>query len=733
MEFRRMLTAMVVAFAVYVAYQFLYARLFPPPPPPPERWEDVPAAFRSESSTEPTTQAVAESAQPAPAVLTRGPNNEAIHIGGQEGYFLGAALRPLGASLESLDITQRHPNGKLVHWVTEKKGEEPRPYPLLRPVRAGDEEAYSYSTHQVWVRSGSAPASSWRLDDLNWTVESASASEVVFVTELQPANLTESAPPTGAPATSAPATGEPAPRLRIRKRYALEPGKRLLHLELSAENLGSTPVDVIFEQDGPIGLRSEDAQHESRRLLVARRDEGEATIAQNLLRTDLQKRIENGRLPELTPIGQTDLLWTALSNRFFAVFTRPVPEQGWVADKLDNVRGVLAAPNMDSTVADMTPRFVTKPLRVEPGGTSRVRFEIYGGPKDSDVLRESGPQYVDVTQLGYSLSQSTDISCVCTFQPLPQLMTWLLRTIHWFIPNYGLAIIVLVIIVRTLLHPLAVFQQKSMYRMMEAQVRIGPKMQAIREKHANDRVKQQQEIMKMMAEEGVNPAAGLVSMIPMFIQMPLLVALWTALQTEIQLRNAPFDGWWITDLSSPDALIRFSGPGLTIPVLSWLPLIGWIFTNIPSFNLLPILMGVSMFLQQKYMPKPHMQARMAAAKQSAAERKPGQGLTPEEQMRQQQVVMTMMNVLFPIMFYYMPSGLNLYWMATNVFGIVESIIVRRHIERDKLKREREGPRPPDPRKPGPVARWMKRIAEQAEELQRQADAVSNRNPGSKKR
>ncbi len=186
------------------------------------------------------------------------------------------------------------------------------------------------------------------------------------------------------------------------------------------------------------------------------------------------------------------------------------------------------------------------------------------------------------------------------------------------------------------------------------------------------------------------------------------------------MRNAPFDGWWIKDLSSPDALISFGGAGLTIPLLGILPM----FRNIPALNVLPILMGVSMWLQQKYMPKPGMQARAAAAaQQPPRQRKPGEGPSPEDMMKQQQMMANMMSIMLPLMFYYMPSGLNLYWMATNVFGIFESIRIRRQLERDKLAAKERGTPPPRP-KSSFMSRWFRQLAEQAEQLQKRADRLS---------
>src|SRR5262249_11742394 len=155
-----------------------------------------------------------------------------------------------------------------------------------------------------------------------------------------------------------------------------------------------------------------------------------------------------------------------------------------------------------------------------------------------------------------------------------------------------------------------------------------------------------------------------------------------ALNTDVNLRHAPFDGWWIRDLSAPDAAISFPKP-ITIPILGWLPVVGTAFSNIPSLNVLPILMGIGMFLQQKCMPKPSRAAQQDAIEQQQQQTPGPTGLTPEEQLRQQQMMMNMMSVLFPIMFYYQPSGLALYWMAGTVFAIFESLRIRKQIAKEK--------------------------------------------------
>lgn len=140
----------------------------------------------------------------------------------------------------------------------------------------------------------------------------------------------------------------------------------------------------------------------------------------------------------------------------------------------------------------------------------------------------------------------------------------------------------------------------------------------------------------------------------------------------------------------------------------------------PGFNLLPIFMGVSMYLQTKYMPKPQM-----AEGKAAAEKAGGASLNSfEEQMKQQQMTSIMMSFIFPLMFYYMPAGLNLYWLATNVFGICESLIIRKQSKKRKVAKAAMGDWPEPPKVPGMFSKLMKVLAWCAEEIQKRADEIS---------
>jgi YidC/Oxa1 family membrane protein insertase len=206
---------------------------------------------------------------------------------------------------------------------------------------------------------------------------------------------------------------------------------------------------------------------------------------------------------------------------------------------------------------------------------------------------------------------------------------------------------------RLMMHPITKKSQVSMSKMSK----LAPRAEEIKKKYANNKAEMNKRLMELYREQGASPITG---MLPMFIQMPIWIALWSAVYTSIDLRGAAFLPFWITDLSVPDALIRFST--ITLPLLNW---------KIESLNLLPLLMGVAFYLQQKLMPT---QANAASNPQMA---------------QQQKMMMIMMPLLFPLMLYKAPSGVNLYIMSSTFAGVIEQHVIRKHI-REKEEEESKG-------------------------------------------
>jgi len=711
-DFRRMLVAIAAAMAVFFAYRLIVAKFFPLPPPAVTAEGPAAPTDSGRPSTGPavTATAPASAAASVPTTarmlsLVSGQDTARVTLGGRPDDVLRMELDPRGASVATLELFQRNQKGQFVYRM-KPQGDEP--YVLLTPIDDGRQLHDSFATYRLWIKEFGSQ--NWPLDTLPWAVAEQTADRIVFTTALASAD-----------------TGQTL--LRLTKTYRLLPGKPAFEFELSVDNVGPDPLTIWVDQDGPLGVPPEGQQGDNRQLLAAQQNKGTVELDRAHQHQKLLEATRRGEpIPLLVP-DKGPFVWTALMNKYFAVFTRPLPTSGTVQNYVVGVTGLVADPGATQDSGDLLARMTTVPALLQPGGSARYPFEVYAGPKDAATLAKVNPDYVDRTKLYYQLARYADQRCSCTFGWLQDLMVWLLESIHIFVRNYGVAIIILVLIVRGPLHPLSVWQQKSMFRMQEAMARLQPKLAELKEKYANDKVKQNQEMMRLFGEEGVNPAGNFVSFIPLMIQMPILVALWTALNTDVNLRHAPFDGWWITDLSAPDALIAFSTPQ-TVPILGDIPLIGGVFKNVVSINLLPILMGISMWLQQKYMPKPAMQAKIDAARKQAQHGKPKSGPSPEDQLRQQMIMSYVMAILFPLMFYKMPSGLNLYWMSTNVVGICESLIIRKQIAEEKKRRALEGPRPP--KKPGVVARFFKHIASQAEGIQRKADELGKADESKRK-
>jgi YidC/Oxa1 family membrane protein insertase len=260
----------------------------------------------------------------------------------------------------------------------------------------------------------------------------------------------------------------------------------------------------------------------------------------------------------------------------------------------------------------------------------------------------------------------------------------------------------LVVIVRTILHPVTKWSQIRMARFGKQMSGIAPKQKELQEKYKDDAKRLQAETARLWREEGISPT-GMLGCIPMFLQMPVWIALYATLFFAVELRHQPaFYGvvqailpqgstFWrfLGDLSEPDRLIYF-GKYFDIPLISGL------LGPIHSINVLPLVLGVVFFIQQKYLTPP-----MATQ------------MTPEQEL-QQKMMKWMMVVLFPLFMYNAPSGLAIYFIANSTLGILESKWIRHQMDSkglldlDKMKAERAAKRKPG--QEGFLER-MQRIAE----------------------
>lgn len=305
--------------------------------------------------------------------------------------------------------------------------------------------------------------------------------------------------------------------------------------------------------------------------------------------------------------ASANVVWAGIDLRYFAGLVIP-------ADPTDV--GVAFVPIVEGKSATAEVR--QRGGRLLPGESISRRYSVFFGPKDPPLLRELGRDLDLTLNRGWSW-----------VEPLTFFFEWALDKVHRVVPNYGLAIIILTILVRMVTLPIVTKQMKSAERMRE----VMPRIKVLQEKYKDDRQKQSEETFKIYREEGVNPLSGCF---PLLLQMPVFIGLFYALQTSFDLRQAPFI-FWINDLSAPATL--FTLPGIDFPV-----------------RILPFLMAGSMVFQQQMTPQTGMDPAQA------------------------KMMMIMMPGIMLLFSYTFPSGLVLYWTVSNLLGIGHQLLIRRRMQ-----------------------------------------------------
>ncbi|KAA3537334.1 MULTISPECIES: membrane protein insertase YidC [Pseudomonas] len=248
--------------------------------------------------------------------------------------------------------------------------------------------------------------------------------------------------------------------------------------------------------------------------------------------------------------------------------------------------------------------FTSPTLSVAPGAQGETSATLYAGPKSQAVLKELSPGLELTVDYGFLWF-------------IAQPIFWLLQHIHAILGNWGWSIIVLTMLIKGLFFPLSAASYKSMARMRA----VAPKLTLLKEQHGDDRQKMSQAMMELYKKEKINPLGGCL---PILVQMPVFLSLYWVLLESVEMRQAP---WilWITDLSIKD-----------------------------PFFILPIIMGATMFIQQRLNP------------------------TPPDPM--QAKVMKMMPIIFTFFFLWFPAGLVLYWVVNNTLSIAQQAYITRKIE-----------------------------------------------------
>jgi len=294
--------------------------------------------------------------------------------------------------------------------------------------------------------------------------------------------------------------------------------------------------------------------------------------------------------------------WVAMLEHYFV--------SAWVPNQTeDNQIYSSYSTNSEAIIGYKTPS-----LTIQPNSQAITSALFYVGPKDQYVLDEIAPFLGLTIDYGF-------------LSMISKPLFWLLLQIQSLVTNWGLAIIVITLVVKGAMYPLTKAQYTSMAKMRE----LAPKMAQLKERFGDDRQKMSQATMEMYKKEKVNPAGGCL---PMIIQMPIFLALYWVFLESVELRHAPFF-FWIEDLSTMD----------------------------PYF-ILPIFMGVSMFVMQKMQP-----------------------MTIQDPM--QQKIMQYMPVAFSVFMAWFPSGLVLYWFISNLISIAQMKVIFSGIEKAKLAKAKD--------------------------------------------
>jgi len=298
---------------------------------------------------------------------------------------------------------------------------------------------------------------------------------------------------------------------------------------------------------------------------------------------DKYRKIKYGDIQEGVPPIETDSGWVAMLQHYFVSAWLPDPQ-----------------PGLEFYSRDLDGRYnlgykTTKPLTLAPGEQGVLKTRLYAGPKDHDRLRALSEGMVLTVDYGW-------------LTPVAAPLFWILDWIEGVVGNWGWAIILLTVLIKLLFYPLSATSYKSMARMRALQ----PRMKTLKERYGDDRQKFNQAMMELYKTEKVNPMGGCL---PIAVQIPVFIALYWVLVESVEMRQAPFV-LWLQDLSSPD----------------------------PYF-VLPVIMGVSMLVQQLISPAP---------------------MDP-----MQKKIMMALPVVFTSFFLFFPAGLVLYWTVNNILSIAQ--------------------------------------------------------------
>jgi YidC/Oxa1 family membrane protein insertase len=378
---------------------------------------------------------------------------------------------------------------------------------------------------------------------------------------------------------------------RIVKEFQFFPDRYDFQMQVDLENMGDLIAEKAYSINAPSGLASTEKRLEDD-MSYAKAVVAAGGVVNKKYPTDLKVHKETG-----------DIDWIAVRTKYFSLAIVAKDRKGMYASIVGEEHPVA---NERKHKWKKYAASLTMPFLRARG--EKDRFLVYLGPLDDDILKSYGIGLEKIMDFGAKI-----------IQPFSIAILWTFKEIHKFIPNYGWVLIIFSVLIKIVTYPLTRKSFDSMKKMQALQ----PKMADLKEKYSKDPQRLNKETMKLYKEEGVNPMGGCL---PVLLQMPLLWGLFIVFRSTIELRSQGFV-WWIKDLSSPDTVA-------TLPFS--LPFYG------DMVNVLPIIMGVTMLIQQKM---------------SVTDPK-------------QKAMIYFMPIFFTLLFNSFPAGLNLYYALFNILSII---------------------------------------------------------------
>lgn len=373
----------------------------------------------------------------------------------------------------------------------------------------------------------------------------------------------------------------------IKKEFIFSKSSNELWLKINVQSEVSKPINVQFA----IILGRLDISHKN---INARYQNTTIATQDKVQHFNLQKNVQSANIKFLS-----------FNDRYFSAIIEPAAS---------NYSGYIK--RINSSEAEIG--IITPEVTLLPGQTSEHKFHIYLGPQDLKLINRINPAWAAIINYG-------------TFDFISQILLQLLDFLHNLLRNWGLAIILLSLLVYLALYPLTLKQMRSMKEMQVLQ----PHIEELRKSYKDNPQRLNKEILELYRQHKVNPFGGCL---PLLLQMPIFFALYQALSRSVVLKGAKF--LWIKDLSEPDRLF-------TLPTT--LPILG------NELNILPIIMAIGMFFQQKM-------STVNAASTTA---------------EQQKLMLIIMPAMFGIIFYHMPSGLVLYWFVNSALMLFYQLKISR--------------------------------------------------------